>query len=67
MLFQYPADYVDKISFFCENMRDPPGRTYRFYTGTPVYQFGDGLSYTTFDYKWYSTSLVTRYKFLYVV
>ncbi|KAJ4760361.1 beta-xylosidase 1 [Rhynchospora pubera] len=26
-----------------------PGRTYRFYTGTPVYSFGDGLSYT--DYK----------------
>ena len=28
-----------------------PGRTYRFYTGTPVYEFGYGLSYTTFTYK----------------
>jgi len=27
-----------------------PGRTYRFYTGTPVVPFGFGLSYTTFKY-----------------
>lgn len=29
-----------------------PGRSYRFYTGTPVYAFGDGMSYTTFSEKW---------------
>jgi len=28
-----------------------PGRTYKFYTGTPVVPFGFGLSYTTFSYK----------------
>jgi hypothetical protein len=27
-----------------------PGRTYRFYTGTPVLPFGFGLSYTTWTY-----------------
>ena len=27
-----------------------PGRTYRFYTGTPVLPFGFGLSYTTWVY-----------------
>jgi len=27
-----------------------PGRTYRFYTGKPVVEFGYGLSYTTFQY-----------------
>lgn len=27
-----------------------PGRTHRFYTGTPVLPFGFGLSYTTFEY-----------------
>ena len=26
-----------------------PGRTHRFYTGTPVYKFGTGLSYTSFE------------------
>ncbi|MFB0875569.1 MULTISPECIES: glycoside hydrolase family 3 C-terminal domain-containing protein [unclassified Sphingobium] len=26
------------------------GRTYRYYQGTPVYRFGDGLSYTRFTY-----------------
>lgn len=25
-----------------------PGRSYRFYTGTPVFKFGEGMSYTTF-------------------
>eukprot|EP00656_Telonema_subtile_P019845 TRINITY_DN2104_c0_g1_i1.p1 TRINITY_DN2104_c0_g1~~TRINITY_DN2104_c0_g1_i1.p1 ORF type:complete len:437 (+),score=111.58 TRINITY_DN2104_c0_g1_i1:267-1577(+) len=27
-----------------------PGRTYRFYTGTPVFKFGEGLSYSTFSH-----------------
>jgi len=27
-----------------------PGRTYRFYTGKPVVEFGHGLSYTSFKY-----------------
>lgn len=26
-----------------------PGRTHRFFTGTPVFRFGHGLSYTTFE------------------
>jgi len=28
-----------------------PGRTYKFYTGTPVYAFGSGLTYSTFSYQ----------------
>jgi xylan 1,4-beta-xylosidase len=34
----------------CPNATNP-GRTYRFYTGTPVLPFGYGLSYTTFKYE----------------
>ena len=29
-----------------------PGRTYKWYTGTPVYEFGFGLHYTTFAFSW---------------
>ena len=32
-----------------------PGRTYKWYTGTPVYGFGFGLHYTTFKFAWAGT------------
>ena len=33
------------------NMTDSPGRTYRYYNGTPIYYFGFGLSYTLFNFS----------------
>jgi hypothetical protein len=51
----YPASYVDEVSMFDMQMRPSPtnpGRTYKFYTGQPVYEFGSGLSFTTFSYVW---------------
>jgi beta-glucosidase len=31
-------------------MAEPPGQTFRYYTGEPAYGFGFGLSYTSFEY-----------------
>ena len=46
----YPADFTSQIAMTEMDMRAYPGRTYRFYTGTPVYEFGDGISYTNVTY-----------------
>ena len=42
------------VTFYRDTTDLPPfddytmaGRTYRFFTGTPLYPFGHGLSYTT--------------------
>lgn len=56
----YPASYVNAVSMFDMQMRPSPtnpGRTYKFYTGQAVFEFGHGLSYTTFSYSWYNDSL----------
>ena len=50
----YPEDYVNQVPMTDQSMRASsgnPGRTYKFYTGTPVYPFGHGLSYSTFSYQ----------------
>lgn len=50
----YPQEYADKVPMTDMNMRantsaNFPGRTYRFYTGKSIYEFGHGLSYSTFS------------------
>ncbi len=60
----YPASYVDAVSMFDMSMRPSstsPGRTYKFYTGQPVFEFGFGLSYTTFSYQWSNDSTSLSY------
>lgn len=52
----YPASFVNETSMFDRHMRPNvtsgnPGRTYRFYTGTPIYPYGSGMSYTMFQYS----------------
>ncbi|PHT50760.1 putative beta-D-xylosidase 6 [Capsicum baccatum] len=56
----YPQSFV-KIPMTDMRMRpDPktgyPGRTYRFYKGPKVYEFGYGLSYTTYSYEFNSAT-----------
>ncbi|KAI1790558.1 hypothetical protein LXA43DRAFT_1015734, partial [Ganoderma leucocontextum] len=36
-----------------------PGRTYKWYTGTPVFEFGFGLHYRTFSFAWAPTAYTT--------
>jgi hypothetical protein len=52
----YPGSFVNETSAIDRHMRPNktsgnPGRTYRFYTGKPVFEYGYGLSYTTFEYS----------------
>ncbi|CAF4917292.1 unnamed protein product [Rotaria sp. Silwood1] len=60
----YPASYVDAVSMFDMQMRPSPtnpGRTYKFYTGQAVFEFGYGLSYTKFNYSWYNELINSIY------
>lgn len=51
----YPQEFVTLADAKDMHMRpnpatNYPGRSYRFYTGTPVFKFGSGLSYTSFSH-----------------
>ncbi|KAH9897826.1 glycoside hydrolase family 3 protein [Cubamyces lactineus] len=56
---QYPAAYAEQVPMTDMTLRPSatnPGRTYKWYSGTPVYEFGFGLHYTTFAFSWASVS-----------
>jgi beta-D-xylosidase 4 len=60
---QYPADYI-QVPMTDMSIRPSdsnPGRTYKWYTGAPVFEFGHGLHYTTFDFDWQTTP-ATQYQ-----
>ncbi|KAL7905273.1 glycoside hydrolase [Trichoderma velutinum] len=55
---QYPANYINNNNIQDMNLRPSgsiPGRTYAWYTGTPVLPFGYGLHYTNFSVSLGST------------
>lgn len=61
---QYPASYAGEVDIFNINLRPNgsfPGRTYKWYTGTPVLPFGYGLHYTNFSTTWGSHALRQSY------
>ncbi|CAH9130659.1 unnamed protein product [Cuscuta epithymum] len=52
----YPQSYANKVSMLDMRMRADessgyPGRTYRFYKGEKVFEYGYGLSYTSFTHS----------------
>ncbi|KAF9057773.1 glycoside hydrolase family 3 protein [Panaeolus papilionaceus] len=54
-LTQYPGDYVNQIAMTDMTIRPnatSPGRSYIWYKGTPVFEFGHGLFFTTFNLSW---------------
>lgn len=53
----YPANYVNQVDMYSFDMTKSPGRTYRYYTGQPLFAFGQGLSLTTFNM---SCSIVSK-------
>ncbi|KAL2232016.1 probable beta-D-xylosidase 7 [Sesamum indicum] len=56
----YPKDFINIPMTDMRMRSDPssgyPGRTYRFYQGEKVFEFGYGLSYTNYSYKFVSVS-----------
>lgn len=48
----YDAALVDARNITDMNLRDRGGVTYRYYEGEPLFAFGHGLSYSTFEFAW---------------
>lgn len=48
----YDDSFDKQVSIANMSFLDGPGRTFRYYTGTPRFAFGHGLSYTSFKFDW---------------
>ena len=49
---QYPSSYINEVSMTNMALRpgpNSPGRTYKWYNGTAVFEFGHGMHYTNFS------------------
>ncbi|KAJ7858370.1 beta-xylosidase [Mycena olivaceomarginata] len=56
---QYPANYVNEVPMTDMTLRPSatnPGRTYKWLTSAPTYEFGAGLSFTSFSLSFASTT-----------
>ena len=41
----YPANFVNENDFLNMSMQASPGRSYKYYTGTPIYPFAHGVTW----------------------
>lgn len=51
---QYPSSYINEVPMTDMALRpgtNSPGRTYKWYNSTPVFEFGFGMHYTNFSAK----------------
>lgn len=48
----YPPSFVDELPLTEMSLTAGPGRTHLYYTGTPEFVFGHGLSYSSWDLAW---------------
>lgn len=46
----YDKNYTSQVSLTSYDMSLAPGRTYRYFTGTPLFPYGAGLSLATFTH-----------------
>ncbi|GAB5353678.1 hypothetical protein AAMO2058_000054800 [Amorphochlora amoebiformis] len=46
----YPTSYITQLHMADYNITKYPGRTYRYHKAKPLFNFGDGLSYSTFEF-----------------
>jgi len=55
----YPASFVNEKAMTDYDMASGVGRTYKYYTGRPLFEFGFGLSLTTFALSCEQTASAT--------
>lgn len=48
----YQSNYINQVDFLNMSMTNGVGRSYRYFTGIPLFPFGYGLSYTIFRLDW---------------
>merc|ERR1712150_12894 len=46
------SNIINQTDFLSMDMHNGPGRSYKYYTGEPLFPFGFGLSYTSFTLDW---------------